>query len=89
MPKDLTYYSLELKSERQTYFRVDFTKVTFDLNSQIKGWSDFNSWECRKGISDGGTDLSKGAKAENYKVLSESCENRCWKSLDPDAEELK
>lgn len=32
------YYPLELKSERQTCFRVDFTKVTSDLNSQIKGW---------------------------------------------------
>lgn len=38
MPEHLMYYPLELKSERQTYFRVDFMKVTSDLNSQIKGW---------------------------------------------------
>lgn len=50
---------------------------------------DFNSWECRKGISDWGTDLSKGVKAENYKVLLENCENIHWKSLDPNSEELK
>lgn len=34
------------------------------------------------------TDLSKGTKAEDYMVLSESCGNRCWKSLNLDTEEL-